>query len=261
MADATAALPPLDATWQKLCLQTEGILQSGPALQLGFKADFRGHAARLGMYFGNVGNAPLMGLKVEIIVPPASKPALTANAAPLAETLGPRAQSMQMLSLELLKPFATPPHLSITWQGGARKVQLPVMPFRFHTPWPLGKEDFFRLWRGTDLHEKQSKFTFGASGDPVAPCKTLLSGTLHLAVLEGVDPSPTNICAAGALACKGGVAPPAPGGQYILLRLEIIPNYATGADGMKRAAARLTVRGSDALISESLNQALTTQWS
>ena len=89
--------------------------------------------------------------------------------------------------------------------------------------------------------------------------KKTLGTALRIAVLEGVDPSPTNLCAAGALAAKGGAMPPAPGGHYCLLLLEIVPNHATGSDGSKRAASRLTVRATSASIGEPMMQALTAQ--
>lgn len=84
-----------------------------------------------------------------------------------------------------------------------------------------------------------------------------MHSSLRVAVLDGVDPSPTNLCAAAALACKSGVTPPAPGGHYCLLRLEIVPNHATAADGSKRAASRLTVRATHAAIGEGIVQSLT----
>ena len=254
---------PMDVGWHKLCLQMEGMLMSGPTLQIGFKGDFRSHAARVGIYLGNVASQPLQGLAVELIVPPATQPALVASAAAVQDQLAPRAQALQMVSLELLAPFAQPPVLSVTWKGGGDSgaagggaVHLPVFPMRFITPWPLGKDDYFRLWRGDGLSESQSKFTFAASVETAA-IKAVLGTNVRLAVLEGVDPSPTNLCAAGALACKGGATPPAPGGHFCLVRLEIVPNHTAGSDGMKRSASRLTVRATSATIGDGLVAALT----
>lgn len=165
-----------------------------------------------------------------------------------------------MLSFELLAPgFANPPHLTITWrsgsEGGSLSLPLPLLPMRFASPWPLGKDDYFRMWRSPELKEAQSKFTFGAAHE-VSAVKGLLAGC-RLAVLEGVDPSPTNLCCAGAINVKGTALPPAAGGQYCLLRLEIIPNYTKAADGSPRAASRLTVRATHPLIGEGLVNALT----
>ena len=116
----------------------------------------------------------------------------------------------------------------------------------------------FKMWRSQDgnLKEAQSKFTFKDVLD-MSAVKGVLSNHIKLAVLEGVDPSPNNICAAGALNCKGAPAPPAAGAKYSLLRLEIIPDYAPGPDGSKRAASRLTVRATDQALADSINQSLT----
>jgi len=247
----------MDVSWRKLCLQVEGMLLSGPVLQIGFKGDFRAHAARVGIYLGNVGAAPLTGLSVELIVPPGTKPALTASAPPVQDTLAPRAQALQMIPCELLAPFSQPPVLAVRWHGsGGAAVHLPILPMRFLTPWPLGKDDYFRLWRTEGLSESQSKFTF-ESNTSTAQVKQMMANSLKVAVLDGVDPSPNNLCASAALACKGGVAPPSPGGHYCLLRLEIVPNHATAADGTKRAASRLTVRATSASIGDGIMQAIT----
>jgi AP-2 complex subunit alpha len=250
----------MDVPWRKLCLQTEGMLFSNANLQIGFKADFRGYAARLGIYLGNVSSQPFSGVAVELITPSATQPALLTTAAPVQDTLAPRAQALHMISMELLSPFAAPPTLAVTWHGsgGGGAVLLPVLPMRFLSPWPLGKDEYFRLWRVDGLSEAQSKFTFANAMD-VAGVKALLSGSLRLAVLEGVDPSPTNVCAAAALATKSGVVPPAPGGHYCLLRHEIVPNHTNAADGSKRAASRLTVRATDMAIADGVMQSLTAQ--
>ena len=49
-----------------------------------------------------------------------------------------------------------------------------------------------------------------------------------------------------------GIAPPAPGGHFCLMRLEIVPDHATAPDGTKRAASRLTVRATNPAIAEGL---------
>ena len=79
-----------------------------------------------------------------------------------------------------------------------------------------------------------------------------LSQKIHLAVLEGVDPSPHNLCAAGLMANKVGAPPPSSGGSGCLIRLEVNPNFARGPSGAAIGAARLTVRASHPAISESL---------
>ena len=243
----------MDLTWRTLCLEVEGMLMNGPAIQIGFKADFRSHAGRLGIYLGNLSPSPLTGLEAEITVPAATQQGLSAmSPTSVQEALAPRSQALHMIALECTAPFAMPPILTITWAGGGRAaVHLPVQSLRFLTPWALNKDDYFRLWRTEGLSESQSKFTFANALD-LPGLKNKLQASIHLGVLEGVDPSPSNICAAGALATKMGVAPPAPGGHFCLMRLEIVPDHATAPDGTKRAASRLTVRATNPAIAEGL---------
>ena len=104
-------------------------------------------------------------------------------------------------------------------------------------------------------------------------------------MLDGIDPLPTNTCAAAVLCLKSAVLPPAPGAVYCLVRLEVTitttrtphrhpnrspspspssspnpnqvnPNHARTAAGTPRAAARLTVRGSHQPLCESVVRAL-----
>ena len=67
-------------------MQTEGVLVSTPALQIGFKGDFRSHAARVGVYYGNMLPGLITGLTVELIVPQATASSLVSTLAPIEKT-------------------------------------------------------------------------------------------------------------------------------------------------------------------------------
>ena len=47
-----------------------------------------------------------------------------------------------------------------------------------------------------------------------AKLESSLAEGLRLAVLEGIDPVPANVCAAGGLSVKSGALPPATGSTY-----------------------------------------------
>jgi len=249
--------PPLDATWQKACLQSEGLIQASPLLQVGFKADFRGHAGRIGIYYGNLTPAPLKVLSIEVVIPPTVQGKLACTAAAPPTTLAPGQPVLQMISLELTAPFAAPPYLIVKLEGAARPIaiNLPVYPARFSSPWPLSKDDYFGMWRAPNLKETQARITFNAAHE-VSTIKAMLMNYVKLAVLEGVDPSPNNICAAGAIVCLNAPMPPAPGSHHCLLRIEIIPGYAKAPDGSPRAASRITARSTSPEAAEMLVGAL-----
>lgn len=249
--------PPLDATWQKACLQSEGLIQASPLLQVGFKADFRGHAGRIGIYYGNLTPAPLKVLSIEVVIPPTVQGKLACTAAAPPTTLAPGQPVLHMISLELTAPFAAPPYLIVKLEGAARPIaiNLPVYPARFSSPWPLSKDDYFGMWRAPNLKETQARITFNAAHE-VSTIKAMLINYVKLAVLEGVDPSPNNICAAGAIVCLNAPMPPAPGSHHCLLRIEIIPGYAKAPDGSPRAASRITARSTSPEAAEMLVGAL-----
>ncbi|KOO22777.1 conserved unknown protein [Chrysochromulina tobinii] len=124
-----------------------------------------------------------------------------------------------------------------------------------NSPWPLSKDDYFGMWRAPNLKETQARITFYAAHE-VSTIKAMLMNYVKLAVLEGVDPSPNNICAAGAIVCLNAPMPPAPGSHHCLLRIEIIPGYAKAPDGSPRAASRITARSTSPEAAEMLVGAL-----
>ena len=114
---------------------------------------------------------------------------------------------------------------------------------------PRDARRYFANWRSAALSEAQAKFQFTPGSDTAAVRRTL-SERVKLAVLDGVDPAPTNLCAAGSMALKSGVVPPSTGAVICLLRLEVNPNF--GPAG----AARLTVRASHQGLADTLVRAV-----
>ena len=248
--------PPAAATsngmesvgWWALSFASEGVLLNGSTLQLGFKSEFRGHSARMGIYYGNQTANPMSAITAVVQLPPSAQGSLALSVQPGPTALPPRGQALQMAQLEFLAPFAEPPILRVQYtEAGAApqtlSLALPVLPLRFFVPWRLAADQYFAQWRAAGLVEKQLSFQYAGAYDAAAT-RHALSDLLRLAVLDGVDPVATNVCAAGALALKGAPAPPAAGCSIVLLRLEVNAAFAKAADGTSRAAARLTVRAS-----------------
>jgi len=244
------------AAWWALSFQPEGILLPGPVLQLGFKTEVRGHRARLGLYFGNLSHAPISLSQCSVTSGSPSALALTAAAPP--GTLLPRGQALMMVQFELHAALVEAPRMAIAFSdgvGGSKRllVRLPVLCVRFLQPWPIPADEYFRWWRTAGLAEKQANFRFSAAYDAAAVRK-MLSETVHLAVLQGVDPVAANTVAAGSLAIKSGAVPPSESSAYCLLRLEVNTAAAGGA------AARLTVRSRHSGVCEGLVSSLAAIW-
>lgn len=234
----------------------------GPTVQVGFKTEFRAHTARIGLYYGNLeAEAPVTLSACSVQSSPGTQGALLLSVAPPPTALQPRGQALQMMQVELLAPFVEAPELTISFsEPRSGKVTsltltLPILPLRFLRPWTLGADDYFRWWRAPNSQEKQANFQLRGAYDAAAVRKLLCEG-LRIAVLDGIDPLPTNLCAAAVLCTKSAVLPPAPGSVHCLVRLEVNPNHARTAAGTPRAAARLTVRGSHQPLCESVVRAL-----
>ena len=101
-----------------------------------------------------------------------------------------------------------------------------MLPLRFLRPWSLMAEEYFRWWRAPGLSEKQANFQFRATYDAAAVRRVLSEG-LRLAVLDGIDLVPANVCAAGGLSVKRAPLP-ATGSTYCLVRLEVNPTSRAG---------------------------------
>jgi len=254
---------PSEPEWWAHCLAQEGVLLQGPTVQVGFKTEFRAHTARLGLYYGNLEPSATVTLSVcAVQSSAATQGALLLSLAPPPTALQPRGQALQMMQVELLAPFAEAPELAISFSEPtsgkvtAVVLTLPILPLRFLRPWSLlGADEYFRWWRAPANQEKQSNFQLRGAYEAAAVRKVLSEG-LRMAVLDGIDPSPTNMCAAAVVCLKSAVLPPAPGSVYCLVRLEVNPNHARTPAGTPRAAARLTVRGSHQPLCDSVVRAL-----
>ena len=140
--------------------------------------------------------------------------------------------------------------------GGTHDYTLPVLSHRFLQPWSLpAAEAFFARWRTPGLAEHQVSFSWTGPYDRLAAVRLLSTGA-QLAVLDGVDPVPTNLVASGYLATTSVGAPPdkvanPDSAIYCLVRLEVNP---------QRGAARLPARSRNKTLAEGLVKALAASW-
>jgi AP-2 complex subunit alpha len=245
-------------------MQNEGIMLPGPHLQLGFKSEFRGHRGKIGIYYGNL-SPQTINMSCAITADDALKLSTPDRAGEAPSTLPPRGQALQMVQTECTAPFSDAPLVTLSYsqEGGATQnvsLRLPIPPFRFLQPSAMTGDEYFRTWRTAGLAESQSSFHFTGQYDPNT-VRRVLSEALHLAVLNGVDPVPSNFVASGSCALRGtGTGANAPAsGNPCLLRLEVNPNYQRAGGGPPKAAARLTVR-SDRGVAASIVNALAALW-
>uniref|UniRef100_A0A8C5W0W5 AP-2 complex subunit alpha n=1 Tax=Microcebus murinus TaxID=30608 RepID=A0A8C5W0W5_MICMU len=116
------------------------------------------------------------------------------------------AQVQQVLNIECLRDFLTPPLLSVRFRyGGAPQsltLKLPVTINKFFQPTEMAAQDFFQRWKQLSLPQQEAQKIFKANHPmdaEVTKAKLLGFGS---ALLDNVDPNPENFVGAGIIQTK-----------------------------------------------------------
>ncbi|KAE8233366.1 hypothetical protein CF326_g1591 [Tilletia indica] len=232
-----------DKHFRRLCYTTEGVLYEDAQLQIGIKSEYHGNLGRVALYFGNKITVNFTSFTVTV---KSQEPDALAASMPkiTSTTLGGMKQLQQLIQLECKDHFTAPPVLSISYLAGSLQsvtLKLPVILSKFIEPVSLGPAAFFERWKqiGGPPREAQKIYNFKltSSGDvDMLRNQKVVTGA-RMQVLEGVDPNPVNVVAAGVLHTANG------GKVGCLLRLE--PNK-------QAKMCRLTVRTTNDLVSQTL---------
>lgn len=212
--------PNVDPWFNKLTYTAEGVLYEDDQVQIGVKSRYQGHIGQLAVYVGNKVSAPLTSFTTTIHV--SDPDALSVTFAKMPPSIiSPRAQTQQLLHIECKNMFSSPPILIISYLAGSHQtiaVRLPIVITKFFEHVKLGQSDFFERWKliGGPPREAQSVFPLelnSAGQLDLDKHRQVVSGH-RLNVLDGIDPNPNNLVAAGVLhmAVEGKVG--------CLLRLE-----------------------------------------
>jgi len=212
--------PNVDRWFDKLTHTAEGVLYEDDQVQIGVKSRYQGHIGQLAVYVGNKVSAPLTSFTTTIYVSDPDALSVTFAKMP-PSVISPRAQTQQLLHIECKKMFTSPPILSISYLAGSHQtvtVRLPIVITKFFEHVKLGQSDFFERWKliGGPPREAQSVFPLELSSAgqlDLDKHRRVVSGH-RLNLLDGIDPNPNNLVAAGVLhmAVEGKVG--------CLLRLE-----------------------------------------
>lgn len=197
--------PNVDRWFDKLTYTPEGVLYEDVQIQIGIKSRFHGHIGQIAVYIGNKISAPLTSFTATLHVEESE--ALTASFSKIAPSIvAPRTQTQQLVHVECKKAFTKPPILSVSFLAGAHQtiaVRLPVTISKFIEHVKLGPAEFFERWKliGGPPREAQGIFPIVLTDSghiDVARQRQVVSGNC-LNVLDGIDPNPSNIVAAGVL--------------------------------------------------------------
>ncbi|KAL5352540.1 hypothetical protein V496_04529, partial [Pseudogymnoascus sp. VKM F-4515 (FW-2607)] len=239
LASAAHLSPDWEVGYQRLLLKNEGVLYEDRQIQVGFRAEFRGQAACVLLYFSNKASSAISSFTTTLDVPVEDKAKLTYDVKGLPDsTLLEGAQAQQMIMFEARAPFAKPPTIRISYLAGALQaltLALPLTVHKFMESAALSSEDFFRRWKQIGGAPREAQLVFGVKGrgrfDAQGVRRTVEG--FKWGVLDGVDPNARNIVGASVLHTSEV------GKVGCLLRLE--PNYET-------QMLRLTIRATDASV-------------
>ncbi|KFX87834.1 hypothetical protein O988_09267, partial [Pseudogymnoascus sp. VKM F-3808] len=240
LASAAHLSPDWEIGYQRLLLKNEGVLYEDRQIQVGFRAEFRGQAACVILYFSNKAPSAISSFTTTLDVPAEDKAKLTYDVKGLPDsTLNEGAQAQQMIMFEARAPFAKPPTMRISYLAGALQaltLALPLTVHKFMESAALSSEDFFRRWKQIGGAPREAQLVFGVKRGEgrfdASGVRRVVEG-FKWGVLDGVDPNARNIVGASVLHTSEV------GKVGCLLRLE--PNYET-------QMLRLTIRATDASV-------------
>lgn len=195
----------VDRWFEKLCHAREGVLYEDVQIQMGIKSEYHSHEGRLAIYIGNKMSAPLTSFTATLHVHDPDAVSVSFLKMP-PSAIASRTQVQQLLNVECKKMFGQPPLLSVAFLAGAHQtvtVRLPIVITKFVEHVKLGPSDFFERWKiiGGPPREAQQVFPMdldSAGHIDIIKNKAIVSGH-GFALLEDIDPNPSNIVAAGVL--------------------------------------------------------------
>uniref|UniRef100_A0A8P4K8T7 AP-2 complex subunit alpha n=1 Tax=Dicentrarchus labrax TaxID=13489 RepID=A0A8P4K8T7_DICLA len=226
--------------------KNNGVIYENQLLQIGLKSEYRQNLGRMYVFYGNKTSTQFLSFSSSVSCSDTLKThILSTTVDPIIEG---GAQFQQILNIECVSDFTDAPVLNIQFRYGGTlqniAVKLPVMLNKFFQPTEMTSQDFFQRWKqlGAPQQEVQNIFKAKHPMDTdVTKAKILGFG---VALLDGVDPNPTNFVGAGVIHTKNTQV-------GCLLRLE--PNT-------QAQMYRLTLRTSRDSVSQRLCDLLSEQF-
>ncbi|KAL6112631.1 ap2a2 [Pungitius sinensis] len=234
--------------FSRFVCKNNGVIFENQLLQIGLKSEYRQNLGRIYVFFGNKTSTQFLGFSSSVTCSDTLRTQLNIHAKPVDPTVEGGAQLQQILNIECVSDFTDAPVLDIQFRyGGALQniaVKLPVMLNKFFQPTEMISQDFFQRWKQLGLPQQEVQTIFKAKHPmdrDVTNAKIIGFG---VALLDGVDPNPTNFVGAGVLHTKSTQV-------GCLLRLEPNP---------QAEMYRLTLRTSRESVSQRLCDLLSDQF-
>ena len=223
LASSAHLSPGWEIGFNKLYFADEGILFEDAQIQVGIRAEYRGHLGVIKLYFSNQASFPIGSFTTTL--DNQSAPNLKIDTKSLPESnVAAGSQTQQTIVCTSLGPFSEAPTIRISYLAGALQaytLKLPILAHRYMDPSELTAEDFFKRWRQIGAGAMEAQATFGLKHSDaemsIRQTKQIVNN-FRWSVLEGVDPKQDNIVGCAVYQKEGGKT-------GCLLRLE--PNLET----------------------------------
>ncbi|MEE6498605.1 hypothetical protein FKM82_003178 [Ascaphus truei] len=249
-ASGEAAPSELDAEdhFHKFVCKNNGVLFENQLLQIGLKSEFRQNLGRMFIFYGNKMSTQYQNFTPTLICSDELKANLNLQSKPVEPTVDGGAQVQQVVNIECVEEFVEDPVLNIQFRYGGTfqnvSVNLPITLNKFFQPTEMEAQDFFQRWKQLSSPQQEVQNIFKAKhpmDTEITKAKIIGFGP---ALLENVDPNPSNYVAAGIIQTKSRQV-------GCLLRLE--PN-------VQAQMYRLTIRTSKEDVSQRLCDLLSEQF-
>ncbi|XP_058136623.1 AP-2 complex subunit alpha-1 isoform X2 [Dasypus novemcinctus] len=205
--DIGPPIPEADELLNKFVCKNNGVLFENQLLQIGVKSEFRQNLGRMYLFYGNKTSVQFQSFSPTVVHPGDLQNQLAVQTKRVAAQVDGGAQVQQVLNIECLRDFLTPPLLAVRFRyGGTTQsltLKLPVTINKFFQPTEMAAQDFFQRWKQLSLPQQEAQKIFKANHPmdaEVTKAKLLGFGS---ALLDNVDPNPENFVGAGIIQTKG----------------------------------------------------------
>ncbi|XP_076879213.1 AP-2 complex subunit alpha-2 isoform X2 [Brachyhypopomus gauderio] len=196
----------IEENFSRFVCKNNGVLYENQLLQIGLKSEFRQNLGRMYVFYGNKTTTQFMNFSASVVCQDSLNTQLNIHTKPPEPVVDGGAQLQQVFNIECLSDFVEAPVLSVHFRyGGSMQnisIRLPVTLNKFFQPTEMTSQEFFQRWKqlGAPQQEVQKIFKAKHSMDTeITKAKIIGFGT---ALLDGVDPNPSNFVGAGVIHTK-----------------------------------------------------------
>ncbi|XP_054528602.1 AP-2 complex subunit alpha-1 isoform X3 [Pan troglodytes] len=165
--DIGPPIPEADELLNKFVCKNNGVLFENQLLQIGVKSEFRQNLGRMYLFYGNKTSVQFQNFSPTVVHPGDLQTQLAVQTKRVAAQVDGGAQVQQVLNIECLRDFLTPPLLSVRFRyGGAPQaltLKLPVTINKFFQPTEMAAQDFFQRWKQLSLPQQEAQKIFKAN--------------------------------------------------------------------------------------------------